>query len=233
MIASILVILLTAIAPVALLMWWVNRKDSTRPEPVKMLVKGFFYGLVSVFLSLGFSMGINELGLSFADSTSLEGQIAEAFFGAALPEEVAKLIMLWLLLRRNKYYDEYFDGIVYAACVGLGFAGFENIFYLVGEKDWLSIGVVRAFVSVPGHLCFAVAMGYFYSHCKFGVHKNAWTYICVLLVPVLAHWIFDALLMGAGVVSDTMSLVFVVVFSFFLRFLYNRTMHRIHKLEDM
>ena len=233
MIESILVILLTAIAPVALLMWWVNRKDSTRPEPKKMLVKGFFFGLVSVFLSLGFSLGINELGLSFADSTSLKGQIAEAFFGAALPEETAKLIMLWLLLRRNKYYDEYFDGIVYAACIGLGFAGFENIFYLVDEDEWFSVGVVRAFVSVPGHLSFAVAMGYFYSHCKFGVNKNLWTYICVLLIPVLAHWIFDALLMGASVVSDTMSLVFIVVFIFFLRFLYNRTMKRIHKLEDM
>ena len=54
-----------------------------------------------------------------------------------------------------------------------------------------------------------------------------------ILIPVLAHWIFDALLMGASVVSDTMSLVFIVVFSFFLRFLYNRTMKRIHKLEDM
>ena len=228
-----LVVLLTAIVPVVLLMWWVNRKDSARPEPKKMLVKGFLYGLVSVFLASAFSMGINELGLNFSESTSLEGQIAEAFFGAALPEETAKLIMLWLLLRRNKYYDEYFDGIVYAACVGLGFAGFENILYLVGEEDWLSVGVVRAFVSVPGHLSFAVAMGYFYSCCKFGVHKSLWTYACVLLIPVLSHWVFDALLMGAGVVTDTMSLLFVIVFSFFLRFLYNRTMRRIHELEDM
>ena len=147
MIQPILVVLLTAIAPVAVLMWWVNRKDSSRPEPPMMLAKGFFLGLLSVFLSLGFSQIISGLGLSFIDSTSLEGQVAEAFFGAALPEETAKLIMLWLFLRRNKYYDEYFDGIVYAACVGLGFAGFENIFYLVGEEEWLSVGMVRAFVS--------------------------------------------------------------------------------------
>jgi RsiW-degrading membrane proteinase PrsW (M82 family) len=141
--------------------------------------------------------------------------------------------MLWLFLRRNKYYDEYFDGIVYAACVGLGFAGFENIFYLVGEEEWLSVGMVRAFVSVPGHLCFAVAMGYFYSRCKFGMRRSTWTYLAVWLVPLLAHWIFDALLMGASVVSDTMSLLFIIVFSFFLRFLYQRSMHHINEMEDM
>lgn len=233
MIQPIIVVLLTAIAPVAVLMWWVNRKDSSRPEPPMMLAKGFFLGLLSVFLSLVFSQIISGLGLSFIDSTSLEGQVAEAFFGAAFPEETAKLIMLWLFLRRNKYYDEYFDGIVYAACVGLGFAGFENIFYLVGEEEWLSVGMVRAFVSVPGHLCFAVAMGYYYSRCKFGMRRSTWTYLAVWLVPLLAHWIFDALLMGASVVSDTMSLLFIIVFSFFLRFLYQRSMHHINEMEDM
>lgn len=38
--------------------------------------------------------------------------------------------MLWLLLRNNPYFDEHFDGIVYAVCIGMGFAAIENVLYL-------------------------------------------------------------------------------------------------------
>ena len=62
----------------------------------------------------------NQVYGSFAEA------VGDAFFLAAIPEEVAKLFMLWLLLRKNPFFDEHFDGIVYAVCVGLGFAGFEN-----------------------------------------------------------------------------------------------------------
>lgn len=40
--------------------------------------------------------------------------VADAFLLAAIPEEFAKLFMLWLLLRKNPFFDERFDGIVYA-----------------------------------------------------------------------------------------------------------------------
>ena len=53
-------------------------------------------------------------------STFVEA-VGDAFLLAAIPEEVAKLFMLWLLLRKNPFFDEHFDGIVYAVCVGLGF----------------------------------------------------------------------------------------------------------------
>lgn len=53
-----------------------------------------------------------------------------SFFGAAILEESAKLFMLWLLLRKNKYFGERVDGIVYAVCVSLGFAALENVMYL-------------------------------------------------------------------------------------------------------
>ena len=93
------------------------------------------------------------------------GALWNAFVGAAMPEEATKLLMLWLLLRRNKYFDERFDGIVYACCIGMGFAGTENVLYLFGNiENWQSVAVSRAIFAVPGHFMFAVAMGYFYSN---------------------------------------------------------------------
>ena len=66
------------------------------------------------------------IGVYPAEATSILGSVSTAFFGAAIPEEIAKFIMLWLLLRKNRYFDEKMDGIVYAVCVSLGFEALEN-----------------------------------------------------------------------------------------------------------
>ena len=135
---AIFLVILAALAPVAWLLWTIYRKDSAQPEPTKWLVKAFVYGIGSVFLSLAISMPTSMvLGMNIDNQVygSFAEAVGDAFFLAAIPEEVAKLFMLWLLLRKNPFFDEHFDGIVYAVCVGLGFAAFENICYLLGGID--------------------------------------------------------------------------------------------------
>jgi RsiW-degrading membrane proteinase PrsW (M82 family) len=84
-------------------------------------------------------------------------------------------------LRNNPYFDEHFDGIVYAVCVGMGFAGLENIMYVFQNMDdWMSVSVARAIFSVPGHFFFAVSMGYFYS-C---VHFHTASTIRIRYIPL-------------------------------------------------
>jgi len=130
--------------------------------------------------------------------TSLVGTTSMAFFVAALPEESFKLLVLWLLLRKNPYFDEHFDGIVYAVCVGLGFAALENVSYVLGNEEWLSIAVSRALLAVPGHYAFAILMGYYYSIYHF-VDRSPKIAACILLVPVVAHGIYDSLAMSGMV----------------------------------
>ena len=105
-----------------------------------------------------------EQAMLGGNPTDLFDTTIQAFFVAALPEESFKLLALWLLLRKNPYFDEHFDGIVYAVCVGLGFAAVENVFFVVGEEgNWMGVAVNRALLAVPGHYAFAVLMGYYYS----------------------------------------------------------------------
>ena len=131
--------------------------------------------------------------------TTLFGTTIDAFFVAALPEEGFKLLVLWLLLRHNPYFDEHFDGIVYAVCVGLGFAALENVFYILGEEEnWMSVAITRALLAVPGHYAFGVLMGYYYSVYHFVDHSPR-TAACVLLIPVLAHGVYDALALSGTV----------------------------------
>ena len=131
--------------------------------------------------------------------TTLFGTTVYAFMVAAIPEEAFKLFALHRILRNNPYFDEHFDGIVYAVCVGLGFAGLENILYLFDNADdWLSVAFLRSLMAVPGHYAFAVLMGYYYSVYHF-VNRSRRTRAMILVAPVLAHGLYDALLMSAMV----------------------------------
>lgn len=219
---TVLLVIFAALVPVAWLLWTIYRKDSVQPEPTKWLVKAIVFGIGSVFLSLAISMPTSMvLGMNIDNQVygSFAEAVGDAFFLAAIPEEVAKLFMLWLLLRKNPFFDEHFDGIVYAVCVGLGFAGFENICYLIGgieDGSWLGISVSRALFSVPAHYFFAILMGYYYSIYHFGIDRSMKTRMMILAAPILAHGLFDALLMSLQVdpsISGLLLILFIVFFT--------------------
>ena len=54
--------------------------------------------------------------------------------------------------------------------------------------------MARALFSVPAHYFFAILMGYYYSLYHFGIDRSVKAKVMVLVAPILAHGIFDALL---------------------------------------
>ena len=227
-----LLVIITALIPAVILGWWIYQKDSLRPEPLNMLIKAFLYGVGSTFVTLVITQLLGIMGLFVYDLGSFTGAVSTALFAAALPEELAKLLMLWLLLRKNPYYDEYFDGIVYAACVGLGFAATENVLYLVQSTDWVGTGIVRGLTAVPAHFAIACAMGYFYSKRHFG-DRSTITAVCVLAVPVIIHWVYDALAFSEGIAAPALSVVFNILFVLLICLVYRNTMRRISAMQQL
>jgi RsiW-degrading membrane proteinase PrsW (M82 family) len=225
-----LLIIITALIPAVILGWWIYKKDSLRPEPWQLLVKAFLYGVGSTFVSLLISAFLGVMGIMVYNLDTFAGAVSTALFAAALPEELAKLAMLWLFLRKNPYYDEYIDGIVYAACVGLGFAGAENVLYLLQSNDWVGTGILRGVTAVPAHFAIACAMGYFYSKRYFGDRSRV-TMVCILAVPILIHWIYDALAFSEGI-FPALSVVINVLFVLLIWVVYKRTMRRIADLQQ-
>lgn len=209
-------LIIAALAPVAVLLWQILRRDAANPEPPRMLAKAFLYGMISTavtFVLLPFTEALGDLIV--LNDTALSVAFKQAFFSAALPEEGAKLLMLWLLLRNNPYFDERFDGIVYAVCVGMGFAAVENVLYLFSNYDsWLSVGIVRALFAVPGHFFDAVIMGYYYSHYHFGTRRNPSTKALILAAPVVAHGIYDGILFSYDI-DDGVAVVALILFLIF------------------
>lgn len=208
------IILLIALLPVVILVYYIYHKDKKSPEPTGQLVKAFFYGILSVLLSLCISIPLGLIGVYPTEATSILGSVSAAFFGAAIPEEIAKFIMLWLLLRMNPYFDEKMDGIVYAVCVSLGFAALENIMYLFSNAEsYLSVGIARAIFAVPGHFCFGILMGYYYSLAKFYPKTPKKNKALILVAPILVHGVYDSILFIINVtpaISGILMIVFLV-----------------------
>jgi len=212
-------ILIAAILPALVLVYFIYRKDKYKKEPTGELLKGFGFGALSALASFCLSIPFGVIGLYPEVPSTFMGHVSTALFAAAIPEELAKLLMLWLLLRNSKYFDEYVDGIVYAVCVGMGFAALENVMYLFTNLDsWAAVGAMRALCSVPAHFFFAVTMGYFYSKAMFGAPSMKSTnLILAAVVPIGLHAAFDALLMvtsmGVGI-AGTAILLFIGLYAF-------------------
>jgi len=203
-------IIVVALLPAALLWWYIWKKDK-RKEPTKWLVKVTCYGILICFPVAIVEMIISSI-LFGPDGhpTTVFGTTATAFFVAAIPEETFKLLALWLVLKKNPYFDEHFDGIVYAVCVGLGFAGFENILYLFQNmENWMSVALLRSLMAVPGHYAFAILMGYYYSKYHFIDHSRK-TAALILIAPILAHGLYDALLMTSMVNAVLGGICFII-----------------------
>ncbi len=137
--------------------------------------------------------------------------------------------MLWLLLRRNPYFDEKMDGIVYAVCVSLGFAAVENVMYLFGNaEDFLRVGAMRALFAVPGHFCDGVLMGYYYSLTVFVARARSRHGVLILVAPILAHGLYDSCLMAASV-SEQLGILLFLIFPVFCYQLWKYATRRIAK----
>lgn len=220
---TIYLVILAAVTPAAWLLWTIYRKDSEQPEPTKWLVKAFVYGMLSVFMSFVVSIPTSivlDWDIDKQTYSSVLEAITDSFLFAAIPEELAKLFMLWLLLRKNPFFDEHFDGIVYAVCIGLGFAALENMFYLfdgIDDGSWIETGIIRAFISVPAHYFFAILMGYYYSIYHFGIDRSIKTKAMIIVAPILAHGIFDAILFSMQIDESLCGLMIILFIVFFTK----------------
>ena len=212
-----MILIVAAILPAILLWLYTCRKDA-QPEPMSQMLKAFLYGaLICIPVAYVENYISGTLFASEGSPSNLMGSTLEAFLVAAVPEEGFKLLALWLILRHNPFFDEHYDGIVYAVCVGLGFAAVENVGYVLMHADaWLSVAVTRALLAVPGHYAFAVFMGYYYSLYHFG-QKSAKNLLSIFFIPVLAHGCYDAFALTGTVEPVLGGISFILLIYFCIK----------------
>lgn len=221
-----MLLLAISILPVIVLMIYIYRKDKYEKEPLGLLVKAFGCGILSALAVIIVLLPLGEPQL-FGDFFQ---SIFTSFFFAAIPEEIAKFVFLYLLIWNNKNFNEYFDGIVYAVFVSLGFACFENIIYVFGNG--VEVGISRALFSVPAHFLFAVIMGYYFSIAKFSGQSKRKNLLLGVLLAILAHGTFNTILFwidSLNEISESLASVFTLLFYAFDIYLWRIGLKRIKK----
>lgn len=230
-----------AILPVIVLAIFIYRKDKFEKEPLRMLAKAFFFGCLSVIPAILIEQAL-QLGFFFMGGEYMSGFVTGIYNGfivAGCSEELCKLALLALAVWKAPDFNEYFDGIVYATFVALGFAGIENLMYVFRQETFevsLMTGGVRAILSVPGHFLFAVVMGYYFALAKFNPDKRRQNLFKAFFYPMLLHGTFDALLMipeAMGEDGTWLSAVLFPVFIFFDVKLWKVAMRHLKGLQEM
>ncbi len=162
-------LLLLSIVPGLFLMGIVIYMDRQEKEPMRMIMLAFILGVLSTIPAI-----IIELALSIIPIFSIPG-IAGAFFSSFIQvapvEELSKLGVILLFIYNNREFNEENDGIVYVAISALGFAVFENIFYVF--QYGYEIGILRAVTAIPIHCFTGIIMGYFVGLSKFAENRDA------------------------------------------------------------
>lgn len=183
-------LLFLSLAPVFIILFYVYYRDKYEKEPWKLLLKALVLGglisLPAIFIE-------SFLGI-FSPDGGLKQAAHNAFVVAAFTEEGLKYIAFLLLIWKSKEFNEKFDGIVYSVFISLGFAGVENMLYVLNGD--VSVGIMRAVTAVPAHALFGVSMGYYYGLARFFPSKRKSYLVKAILVPIILHGFYDFCLMS-------------------------------------
>jgi RsiW-degrading membrane proteinase PrsW (M82 family) len=182
-------ILLSAVIGLVIIAW-IRSFDIYEKETFLAMFWAFLAGgSASVFVALA----IYEILRLFGIDDSAVSTTIGSFLVIGPAEEFAKLvglIIVYGLLRRH--FNELTDGIIYMACVALGFSIIENYFYANSGEGSQFLLFYRVFISTPAHISFSIIIGYAWYRYK--VEKRPVRIVIgALLTASILHGIFDAL----------------------------------------
>lgn len=206
----------------------------TEKEPIPLLIRCFLWGMLIVLPVILIESVWQIIG-SRLHLSGFYRSVYDAFVSAGFSEELFKFIATWHILRKTKYFDQFYDGIVYAVFVSMGFALVENILYVA--EHGMTTAVIRGLLSVPAHAFFGIFMGFHLSLWRIGkpAHKEA-NLVLALLIPIAIHGLFDFFLMDLNLRIESQPwIVLVYIISFFTlnlwfwRAAYRRIKHQIKK----
>lgn len=216
-----MILLVAALAPSAALIYYFYARDKYEKEPRLMLLKSFLMGGGLVIPVLFVEMTLDVFNI--AENHILSAGYT-AFIVAGLVEEAFKFLFFFLLIWKNKEFNEMYDGIVYAVFISLGFATVENIAYVLSTG--MSTAAVRAVTAVPAHALFAVAMGYYLGIAKFAGPQYRQKYIWKgFIVPVLLHGVYDFILLSQ-------KFYLLILFIPYMLYLWKRGLRNVDELVD-
>lgn len=159
----------------------------------EMVWAGFGFGACAAFPAIVFAK-LLETTVGYGDGF-LEVTANEAFFGAAIPEEMCKFAALLALCSRQIRDLQPNHLFALSTALAGGFACFENIFYVVENENWHATAVLRSVSAVPGHAFVGAVMGLCIVRAVRGSFGGFW-WGAALFLPIALHAAYDFFIMA-------------------------------------
>lgn len=118
-VVNVFIVLAAAFAPALVWLFFFLREDAVYPEPRRLIAKVFAVGALATIPTFLVQSGFDVL---------LKGEFVVLVVLLAFIEEFFKFGAAWLVVRRDKAFDEPIDAMIYMVAASLGFATVENIF---------------------------------------------------------------------------------------------------------
>lgn len=177
----------------------IYKKMISREVPVQIsraqAVTPVLLGVVSLIVSFAMFLGIAALltmvGFNSTGLPDVARSLIASLIIAALPEELAKLLMFLLTVRIfKKKVRNVYEYLLIGAGVGFGFTLFEEFLYGSGAA-----AVIRLF-TVAAHMVFNILMAKHLGLARFNKETGTGSvkaeYAKAFLIPVVIHMVYDS-----------------------------------------
>ena len=206
-------LLLVTILPSLLILLYFIYSDKFK-EPKNLIIKVFLFGVLTCFPA-GYLNYFSEI---LIPQTELGERLSSSFLGPAIWEEILKFLILYLFIVKKKEFNEPMDGIVYGVAASLGFATYENYYYVYSYAVELgvsseTVAYLRAFSSVPMHGLNGCIMGFYFGQFAFTGERKYLGFS--LLMPFLFHGAYNYFIGNTTLIGYSIIIV-MLIFSFFL-----------------
>lgn len=227
----------------ALIWLWFWLREDLHPEPKRLLLKAFAAGAIAIpfaLLAEAFFYCASSYVFLFSEEARICGTVTpplRAFVGIAnffilvafaASEEIVKYMSAKRFVLTGKDFDEPVDAMIYLITVALGFAAFENFFFLLSAfGNTLFEGIVVTNLRFLGatllHAVSSGVAGYAIALSFYRDGERAYHTAFGLLAATIIHVLFNIFVTNTnGEMGFGQALSMLVLTSLFLIFAFDR-----------
>ena len=212
-------LIIFALLPSLIWLLFFLRKDA-HPESNPMIVKIFFYGMLSaipaVFIELGFFQTTSRPTFSGFFPSSLISFL-NIFIGVALTEETLKYLVIRKKVLKSPEFDEPLDVMLYMIIAALGFVFLENLLIFLSPRTFLlnfgEVFVLAGFRFISAtflHALSSGALGFFLALSFFETEKRGVLLLSGFTLAFGLHGLYNLAIMNMGKYSGIILPIIII-----------------------
>ncbi|GBD34160.1 Protease PrsW [bacterium HR34] len=207
-----------------------------KPEKKLLIVKTYILGAIIVIPVIALeSLFGGALGGYQINSEFVLIFLLMAFIVAPL-EEYFKYLSAKLSSFGRYFFDEPTDAVVYLITAALGFAGIENVFYVISLQnnyEFFSVVIMRGLLPVLLHALSSGFLGYFLALSFYNIKKEGYYKKLGFLAAITFHTIFNMLVYASETQKISLILIILMLILFFFAWILINRIKYLEKLKTI